>query len=757
MSTVSQRLRSSLRHSPVGGVARKIKGRVYQEDHRLLFVFNGASGKWPGMGVEHFRREPIFRETIERCSVVGEELLGLEITRRFSDAAYKFPIKDKADFTASQKNDIVAIAALHMAQCELWKSLGIMPDGVLGVSLGEPTAAYAAGVLTLEEAMRVACSIADAVPSKSCTGRMVFLEQGYHAVKRLCQGTTADIGIIGEFSPISTLLFVTNDDYPTFREHLQEENVPYKALQFDWTCHTSLILYDRQKIENELKDVAGRPATIPYYSSQLGSCFAPHARPDWLFWYGVLSRQCRLNDALQATLRDNYDTFLNIGPRPTFKQWIDDVQRASGRPLCVFDSMRHDAPEYSARQQSLQGLRTRGFGPKSRVHFKVKKTRGNASDAAIAKAKAEINALDADFLRHPYSRYAVLRQRGSVHFFPSQNFWLVLGYDDVAAALRAPEKYSNSPLRAYDAVLTGADPPEHTRARRIVSRYFSPARVKSASDYASSRARVLLRAAGEKQEFDIVSKFTGPLTEHVIGHFLGIGEEKFEELLQRIQPIRSDTEVLFGVLRQFFKEYIEECRTTPGEDLCSRLIAGTGEESFSTEEIVSLMTIVWVAGTETTRTLIAESILLLLANPQVKADILAHRELVTPFVEESLRLSSPVHNVVRLAKEETTIGGTTIPAGAVLKLCLGAANRDSAHFPDPDRIDLQRDTRSPLMFGAGIHRCVGATLARAELRSAIEALGNELPNFCAAEPIGAAHWAKSLDVRSLEQLTIAPR
>jgi cytochrome P450 len=345
----------------------------------------------------------------------------------------------------------------------------------------------------------------------------------------------------------------------------------------------------------------------------------------------------------------------------------------------------------------------------------------------------------------PFPHYETLRRRGAVHFLPRQGFWLVLGFDEVHSALTRPDIFSNrvADYTQVDDVLLGNDPPEHTAARRVVAPLFSPQALETEATFAEGAAERLLRPLLEGRELDVLRDFSSPLVEEVIAHLLGLGDGALasiraprlagEDLGQQFAAIDSAIETAAGGVPAF-----------------KRLLSG----GLDGAEARSVLRLLWVAGTTTTRRAIASSVLLLLQNPDARRRVTADASLVPAFVEEAIRLHPPEHMLSRTASAETELAGVKIPAGVVVKLCVAAANRDPARFERPDALLLERAPNRQLSFGGGIHRCVGASLARLEAAAALRALLRLAPDFRAARAhdspgfVGFANDTERLEITS---------
>lgn len=319
-----------------------------------------------------------------------------------------------------------------------------------------------------------------------------------------------------------------------------------------------------------------------------------------------------------------------------------------------------------------------------------------------------------------FRRLRELQSRGPVHAAPAPNAWLVLGYDEVAAVLADPALFSSSPQRPIDTVLLGADPPHHAPVRRALAPFFS-------ADYLTP----LLAGAEEvathliRPEFDAVGGYAIPLTAWFGARFLGVDEAGFGRIVRAAQalhhrlplpePIDLDTELrrtsLYGML------------------------GPEGGGPLGEAEAASIVSLFSTAATETAERLIARCVLVLLQRPGLRLELRDRAGLLPTYVEEVLRLFPSSPTLLREAARDTAIGGTAIPGGAQLRLSLAAANRDPAHFGDPDALRLDRPKKQHFSFGGGPHQCIGAGLGRRIATVALATLLREAPGFEAAEPL----------------------
>lgn len=337
--------------------------------------------------------------------------------------------------------------------------------------------------------------------------------------------------------------------------------------------------------------------------------------------------------------------------------------------------------------------------------------------------------------RDPYPHYEQLRRRGPIHYLPGHHAWIVLGHEEVQSAFSRPQLFSNQPYGPVDAVLLGADPPEHTAVRRIVSRFFAPETIERLVRFAEGRAASLLQEA----ELDVVTGYARPLSEAVGAELLGWNDDTVEA----IRDARAES-------REFADFTRALDRLADRAAMFPRLEAeGLGEP-----EARSLVRLLWLASTKTVERTIAHGARLLLQHDELRAAIARDAALLPPFLDEVLRLNAPELNIRRATTAAVQLGGVELPAGALVLLCVAAANRDPARYEQPAALRLDRTTVRYLGFGHGIHYCVGATLGRRIVDVGLRSLLAAAPRFRAAQPLDTIEYSGELASHAIERLAI---
>ncbi|GAA2558772.1 cytochrome P450 [Winogradskya consettensis] len=354
--------------------------------------------------------------------------------------------------------------------------------------------------------------------------------------------------------------------------------------------------------------------------------------------------------------------------------------------------------------------------------------------------------------------------------------WLVTRYEDVRTVLVDPRfsrAEANKPgvpdpglgQATTDSIL-GMDPPEHTRLRRLVAGAFTVRRVEALRPRVVEMVDELIdQLVKLGQPADLVENFSLPLPVQVICELLGVPAEDRHEFHGWSDVVLSDStakpeeiQAGFGHLSAYFQKLIAVKRERPADDLMTALIAARDDrDRLSESELVRLCLTVLIAGHETTANQINMFLLTLHQFPDQLARLQERPESIPQAVEELMRfvqLGAGGVGLIRVATEEVELSGVRLPAGSAILPVTAIANRDPALVSDPDRLDILRSNGAHLGFGAGVHHCLGAQLARMELQEALRGLLGRLPSLRIDVPVDELHFKEGMIVRSLHALPV---
>ncbi|MGJ3261843.1 MAG: cytochrome P450 [Salinarimonas sp.] len=383
-----------------------------------------------------------------------------------------------------------------------------------------------------------------------------------------------------------------------------------------------------------------------------------------------------------------------------------------------------------------------------------------------AARRLSLDPRDPAFYEDPYRAYAHLHAQAPVVFWEEYGHWVFLAHADVDRLLRdrrfgreilhvatraelgLPEPAAHT--ARFDAIdahsMLEREPPVHTRLRTLVNRAFVSRRVESLRPAIAALAHALVDAFPRGEPFDLLDAYATPIPVRVIARMLGVPEAAAPRLLDwshrmvamyafgRTRAVEEDADAAAGAFADFIRESVAERRGRPGDDLLSVLIAAEeAGDRLSEDELVSTAVLLLNAGHEATVHAMGNAVRTILETGTDPATLFRDATATERTVEECLRYDPPLHMFTRYVLADTQESGIALEKGDRIGLVLGAAGRDPHSNPDPDRFDPARATPLHTAFGAGIHFCIGAPLARLELQVALPILFERCPGLRLAE------------------------
>jgi cytochrome P450 len=406
----------------------------------------------------------------------------------------------------------------------------------------------------------------------------------------------------------------------------------------------------------------------------------------------------------------------------------------------------------------------------------------------MSKAVSEFDFFDPDVIECPFDFYQAAREEAPVYQLPDTNIFFVSRYDDVKAALKRTDVFSNAfteelnpppknplALAIYeegyapvDTLLT-LDPPRHRVYRSLLNKVFSKKRVESLTGYMEEMVNELIDEWIDDGEVDFLNRFCVPFPLFVIADQLGVPREDlplfrhwsdcFGSRLSQFADMDKEVEDARAIVdfQHYFVDKIEKLRKQPEDNIISDLAQARIDDDrlLTVEELLSIIQQLLVAGNETSRATIAAGVLYLIENPAEFDKLEADPSLILNAVEEILRLSTPSCGLWRKVIADTELAGVAIPKGSMLMVRFASANRDEREFDAPEKLDVCRHNADDnLTFGQGVHFCVGAQLARKEINVAFQHLIRRTTNWRLTEGKNTlTHWP-NLILRGLNDLHI---
>jgi cytochrome P450 len=350
------------------------------------------------------------------------------------------------------------------------------------------------------------------------------------------------------------------------------------------------------------------------------------------------------------------------------------------------------------------------------------------------------NSLEEILYTYPW--FEKMRAEEPVVFNKETYMWQVFRYEDVNHVVTDYADFSSSIMgdgietSVLKDTLVAKDPPDHRKLRNLVNQAFTPRTVARLSGRIAEITQELLDEIRTRGRIDVVTDIAFPLPAKVIAEMLGVPSEDWDifkrwALIGDAESVSlqdgSSESSMQQELREYFAQLLKERRRAPREDLITSLSkAEVDGEKLSEEELTNFCILLLLAGQETTKNLIANSVLCFTDHPDATEQLIHEPALISSAIEEVLRYLPPAWFVVRRTVKDIELGGQHIPAGQPVLAWLASANRDPAQFPNPNRFDIQRTPNRHLGFGHGIHFCVGAPLARLEAQIALPMMLEQL-------------------------------
>jgi cytochrome P450 PksS len=396
-----------------------------------------------------------------------------------------------------------------------------------------------------------------------------------------------------------------------------------------------------------------------------------------------------------------------------------------------------------------------------------------------------VDISSAAFKANPYPFYAQLRAQAPIHRITlgdKRTAWLVSRYEDVASVLKddrfakdkrnvmsreqlAREPWIPKMLQPLERNMLDVDAPAHTRLRSLVHMAFTPRLIETMRERIQGLTDELIDQAQARGRMDLIRDYALPLPTTIIAEMLGVPIADRHKFHGWSNTIVSIVPSRWGLLKAIpaltlFLRYVRRLvrirRADPKDDLVSALVsAHEAGDQLGEDELLGMISLLLVAGHETTVNLIGNGMLALMEHPQAMDWLRDNPGQIKPAVEELLRYDGPLQSATeRYARDDTKFDGVTVPRGEMVFALVASANRDDRQFEQPDTLDLSREPNRHVAFGQGVHFCLGAPLARLEGQIAINTLLRRLSDLKPALPREALRWTPGLVLRGLKSLPI---
>jgi cytochrome P450 len=697
-------------------IGYQIKFRLQKKDTReqMLFLFGGRNDGWPTIGRDFYAKDLLFKQTITECNNILLNAGGSEILSYFEGPVNSTYFEDETRFTC--------ITAIQIATTIVYNKAGIYPNAVMGVSLGETGAAFAAGALSMKEALLLSLSYVSIHKLVKVEYVILYLKLNLESAKLLCLNSPVWAEVIYEDDADSSLITCHKDDLKEVEQYLNAQQLHFKKVSKKnlWPYHSTKMIATKNMVLESNKEIVPRPLKCDFYSPTLGKLIPKYSIISPEYWLELPCGPVLVHRTLKAAITDSYKTFFQVGPPALSGRQFAASAAAN---IKVFNSSESNKEEINHFSQTVNSI-----GAMKLFSSSVPKTEEEFFEEYKANFNVNIGA--------PQVSYEYLRKFGSIHYLTQHQAWIVLNYDDIEQTLKEPVLYSSKLLREYDPILLGADPEVHKVIRTLLQPLFSPAVITEMGLFTAIIAEQMLTELCKRDSFDFVKDYSDPLSLLVLCNFFGLSSDDANRMLEYTGKNYHDP-LYWQRLEEFFKEQFYSCELTKEDCLWGKLRNLVAVDQFTFADAISLLRIVWTAGMATTSALISTSINIALKDTILAGYIASDDKLISKFIEECLRLQTPLSAIYRITTSPTVLAGRELPNDTVVLLHLKSGMTDPNHYAEGMEFSISRPAKRHLAFGTGIHQCIGMGIARAEARSALQIVLSklgEIKNYNVQEP-----------------------
>ena len=685
------------------GVAK----RLIRQKPKLMYIFGGRVEGWLELARDLYNKDNDFATDIRECNDLLLQYGGVEILSYFEQPINENYFVDELKYSC--------ITAIHIATVKLYHKNGINPNAVVGVSLGELGAGFASGLLTQEEALKMAVSYMSLYEKHSSEYAFFYLDLGYEQALQFCEDCPVWAEIVYEDNPGAVLITSNIKDVDKLHAFIDEKGLPFKQLNDKLypPYHTSLARA-HQVIKDFAKDIEPKPLKCDYYSMTVGRLIHKNTVVDAEYWYEVACSPVLFGSALREVINDGYNVFLQVGPPAMSGRQL--TMATNGSTVTLFKTFQEGTDEVAHINETIKSLKK----------FKFDYSLLTETDENILFEHYKQNA---NLLRTSTNgAYEYLRKKGPLHYLHQHRSWLLLTYDNVEHILKRQEIFSSSFHKEYDPILLGAEPEQHRKIRMLLQPFFSPAVITEVGKYTSVTAEELLKDLLQRESFDFVGDFSDPITLLALCNFFGMSSDDAYNMIKYTGKDYNDMSY-WQKLAEYFSNEFMQCKLSREDSLWGKLREMVKDDQFPFADAVSILKIIWTGGMATTSALISAAMMNLLADENVAAQLKSDDKLIIKFVDECLRLHTSVSVISRLTTQEVEVAGKVLPPNSTIALHLRSAMTDPADFVEPNKIILNRQAKRHLAFGTGIHQCIGMGVAREEANAVLKVALKHLPEL----------------------------
>lgn len=680
---------------------KKLKSYLFPKDSKLLFTFSGRSNYSLNMGKELFDKDPNFKKSILESNDIIMKLGGKSILANFQPNVPE-------NFFDVETNVYLTIASIQIGIYDIFKSKKIIPDSILGHSMGEGPALYCAGAFSKESLFEALNCMKVTSDFESKTYISVLVNKSLSDMLNLFALNKKLIHPVYENTENTSISLVDETKMEELKHLAKSNKFSFKVISRDnlFPYHTEKIDNFKDEILKCYKKIKFYPLKIDYYSGSNGDVIKK----------GTVINDDFLYNCLRLPVFSN-STFLKVGE---LNDQCDIIQ--VGSDLFGIKNLENALTSSYFTPNSYNTLSKKNN--KKLIHNLIKtiKKRGKQNHILLNKEDSFSNFINdfdinnAFYSKSPTGFWNYFKKTGNIHYIPKNNCWLILDYQTISHILKTPEIFSSKTSSFFDPYLIGADAPSHGEMRQLLQFLFSNKSLKKQESYAKNKAKSLVENLPHGSRFNFVDYFSLPLSKGVTFNLLGLNNVQSE----RVNCIVGENIYeINDALKHYFSHLLTSDYDFEEMTVMNFLNGQLENNSLTLDEAATIARLIFTAGVLTTSILLSHLFSTLLQYPALINDLENSDKLLNRFIDEVLRLNPPETVLSRITTKPTTLNNIMIPENSVVTLDLRAANSDSLVFPEPQKINLNREANKHLAFGTGPHVCIGMALAKIEAKIAI--------------------------------------
>lgn len=707
------------------------------DNRKLFFLFNGLVEYPHDFGRVLYKNNSIFRDSINEIDDIVIKKNTQSILSYYTEnsaSAYKY----------SHLSNSLILCATQIAIYEVLHDKGIHPDAILGLCQGEIPALYAAGSISKEDAVLATLSFNILFSNEQKEYNFLLVFSDSNKIKEVETHFINLVNIVMDIDKNTCAIIAHKSILNELCKYLTLNKLKYKVFydKYVWPIHRQTLFGLKSQFYKHLEPIEPKPLNVDYYSTYCNKIPKGTLINKYHFFNYI---DCKIN--LKSIFKDlelnkKHIDIVSVGPDFSWKKYLKTNLESKNLIVTCFSTVTSIKNSEELLKETISEIKG---------HKQLKENL-NIKPSAYELFLNEFTTSSSFYKNDPYLYYSFMSKNDKIHYLPRQKEYFITDKELIHFVLGSPKLFSSSPYESFDKILLGADPPDHKKTRLLLMPLFKQSNLHSLETKIDEFSKALIKKLPKNKSFNFVNRFSIPLTKLIINEFLGlpVGVD--------FKPNKINGNNIYGVdyfleLRDFCEQCLENTRLSNARGAIKLLLELEKGLKLSRQESISLMRLLWVAGTTTTSSIISYSLYELIESNSLVESIKKDNSLINKFIDECLRIQSPESNIRRRVTEDTILDGVKLLKGTIVTLSIRAANTDLKYIDDPFTIKLDREFKKSIAFGSGAHYCLGMAFAKLETQVVMKNLIDCIDKISMSENYSPKYYSSD-HFRSLEELMV---